>query len=63
MNNQWKESLAITKEARKVEKLTNEEYDELSQKADEKIRKNNMVSSEEQEQIKLTKFSEELKGR
>lgn len=56
MDNKWKSSLSVSINARKVDKLTNEKYDELSKKADENIRKNNIISSEDQKEIKFTKF-------
>lgn len=56
MDNEWKDSLSVSINARKVDKLTNEKYDELSKKADENIRKNNIVNSENQKEIRFTKF-------
>ena len=40
----------------KISKMTNDSYAELSKQADERIRQSNIVSSEDQKQMKLTRF-------
>lgn len=59
--NEFNQSIIVNPiiDTKKIEKMTNDKYDELSKKADEKIRTNRIISSEDKKQIKLTKFFRE----
>lgn len=53
----WSEiTMVKSNNGKKVDKLTNDEYDELSKKADENIRMKNHLDSETGKQLKLIKF-------